>query len=749
MSAGLPPDWVCLVSKSRKGKKYFYNAQTGISTWTRPKHQVSSESVGDHSTSYGHTNNRKRKNRTNSAEISSIQPKKKIYASSDSTTAIALEVLQKKAHQYRRSSTAGSVSAECNGSSLSEGNHTYDKNALSGIQDRSDEKGLAFAKAAAHESVEVACSKVTTHNRSCPSKKNENGKKAETDHSKLFFPSKNIESNTVNVKNYEITSKCQTNGSLESVTKSKGFKPKMSTVQFAPEKLQPLPNSHVISADKSSGYITTITGGANQKVKAKKKSRKKRQESTRSDNAVKNTSTALEIAFGLQPLVETSVKSESQKLSPDLHKKIYLDNGHFKNSYNLFSSSQTAYSASESLGNPQGDKKLPQQLSELEVPVLTEQKRSTESGAVSQKMKSIKTILCFSHNVSMTSNTPVAHWASVSKETLKTAPSTEYTTRKDELAKEHYFDVGLISEDLIKSCIQKNKLSETSTQNMYARTKSPQCQSMENCQKIIPNQGLVKCAEEDSAFAINKYNIKQIDSESIKMNQASLDDTRAKKTPMNTTRQTNSFDTNHIPATVIKRDSTGSHLGTNMTSFTTPESYGVNCPSILLDNATLIPKFSTADKFQGFNASNCQLARNADSPTNIPYSFQDADLDIYTSIDLGASLTDAARVIEDMDVDSDGTDATIQALMLVIDTNVLIDSLGFLAKLINTSVPGYGTPTFVLPWVVIQELDYLKVARKTLNTSRVQHDAVKAVRFIHTHLMAKNAHVKGQTPQEV
>ncbi|GFR79715.1 transcriptional protein SWT1-like [Elysia marginata] len=65
-------------------------------------------------------------------------------------------------------------------------------------------------------------------------------------------------------------------------------------------------------------------------------------------------------------------------------------------------------------------------------------------------------------------------------------------------------------------------------------------------------------------------------------------------------------------------------------------------------------------------------------------------------------------------------------------------------------ITGYGNPTFVLPWVVIQELDRLKVARKNINSSNQNLHllAAAAVRFIHSQLKAKNPHVRGQTPQE-
>ena len=45
--------------------------------------------------------------------------------------------------------------------------------------------------------------------------------------------------------------------------------------------------------------------------------------------------------------------------------------------------------------------------------------------------------------------------------------------------------------------------------------------------------------------------------------------------------------------------------------------------------------------------------------------FTDADLERYTSINLGSSVADANRVIEDMDVEEDGTAATLHVSHMI------------------------------------------------------------------------------------
>ncbi|CAL1530538.1 unnamed protein product [Lymnaea stagnalis] len=90
----------------------------------------------------------------------------------------------------------------------------------------------------------------------------------------------------------------------------------------------------------------------------------------------------------------------------------------------------------------------------------------------------------------------------------------------------------------------------------------------------------------------------------------------------------------------------------------------------------------------------------------------------------------------------------IQAVVFVIDTNVLISNLQFFDNLITTTVPGYGALRLVLPWAVMQELDYLKNGKSSVNNSPIAKKAAAAVRLIHRYLSSQNSKLVGQTPHE-
>ena len=50
-----------------------------------------------------------------------------------------------------------------------------------------------------------------------------------------------------------------------------------------------------------------------------------------------------------------------------------------------------------------------------------------------------------------------------------------------------------------------------------------------------------------------------------------------------------------------------------------------------------------------------------------------------------------------------------EKLYVVLDTNVLVSHLQFLIELKDYAIKGVGRPILVVPWIVMQELDSLKV----------------------------------------
>ncbi|XP_012943838.1 uncharacterized protein LOC106013234 [Aplysia californica] len=68
----------------------------------------------------------------------------------------------------------------------------------------------------------------------------------------------------------------------------------------------------------------------------------------------------------------------------------------------------------------------------------------------------------------------------------------------------------------------------------------------------------------------------------------------------------------------------------------------------------------------------------------------------------------------------------------------------------NADLPGLGIPTLVLPWVVMQELDFIKDSRKRRDryNEMTWRRAVEAVHFIHAKLNTKDQNLIGQPPKE-
>ncbi|PVD22090.1 hypothetical protein C0Q70_17894 [Pomacea canaliculata] len=90
-----------------------------------------------------------------------------------------------------------------------------------------------------------------------------------------------------------------------------------------------------------------------------------------------------------------------------------------------------------------------------------------------------------------------------------------------------------------------------------------------------------------------------------------------------------------------------------------------------------------------------------------------------------------------------------RATFIIIDTNVLIQSLGFVKNLRDLTVKEWGQQHLVIPWVVLQELDSLKENKyKMALGESVQAKAREAVRYLHSCLISAHPRVTGQTPAD-
>ncbi|XP_069497461.1 transcriptional protein SWT1 isoform X2 [Ambystoma mexicanum] len=105
-----------------------------------------------------------------------------------------------------------------------------------------------------------------------------------------------------------------------------------------------------------------------------------------------------------------------------------------------------------------------------------------------------------------------------------------------------------------------------------------------------------------------------------------------------------------------------------------------------------------------------------------------------------------------MDIDSSEGDVhncpvnmSCSNVLIVLDTNIMIGHLDFIKALKTMELPGFGKPVLIIPWVVLQELDYMKNG-KLLQT--VKHKAIPAVQFIYVCLKKQDPQLWGQSMQQ-
>ncbi|XP_066885593.1 transcriptional protein SWT1 isoform X2 [Kogia breviceps] len=100
-------------------------------------------------------------------------------------------------------------------------------------------------------------------------------------------------------------------------------------------------------------------------------------------------------------------------------------------------------------------------------------------------------------------------------------------------------------------------------------------------------------------------------------------------------------------------------------------------------------------------------------------------------------------LVED-DVHSSSDTASDKKLLIVVDTNILMNHLKFVRVLKTTEIPGFDRLVLLIPWVVVQELDRMK-AGKLLK--HAQHKAIPAVHFINDSLKNQDRKLWGQSIQ--
>lgn len=83
-------------------------------------------------------------------------------------------------------------------------------------------------------------------------------------------------------------------------------------------------------------------------------------------------------------------------------------------------------------------------------------------------------------------------------------------------------------------------------------------------------------------------------------------------------------------------------------------------------------------------------------------------------------------------------------LLVVVDTNILMNHLKFVRILKTTEISGFDRLVLIIPWVVVQELDRMK-AGKLLK--HAQHKAIPAVHFINDSLKNQDRKLWGQSIQ--
>lgn len=105
-------------------------------------------------------------------------------------------------------------------------------------------------------------------------------------------------------------------------------------------------------------------------------------------------------------------------------------------------------------------------------------------------------------------------------------------------------------------------------------------------------------------------------------------------------------------------------------------------------------------------------------------------------------LTKFQKAISDTLIKMTVNESMHRQIFIVIDTNIFISNLNIVHELLELKINGVSKPCIMIPWTVIQELDYLKDADRQTN---VNNSAQKAIKFINGKMAKKDPQVKGQS----
>ncbi|XP_072589266.1 transcriptional protein SWT1 isoform X2 [Vulpes vulpes] len=119
-------------------------------------------------------------------------------------------------------------------------------------------------------------------------------------------------------------------------------------------------------------------------------------------------------------------------------------------------------------------------------------------------------------------------------------------------------------------------------------------------------------------------------------------------------------------------------------------------------------------------------------------------MDLPVTFSSGELTSMEIDLVEDAVHSSAANTASDKKLLIVIDTNILMNHLKFVRVLKTTEIPGFDRLVLIIPWVVIQELDRMK-AGKLLK--HAQHKAIPAVHFINDSLRNQDRKLWGQSIQ--
>ncbi|XP_071769534.2 transcriptional protein SWT1 isoform X1 [Centroberyx gerrardi] len=91
-----------------------------------------------------------------------------------------------------------------------------------------------------------------------------------------------------------------------------------------------------------------------------------------------------------------------------------------------------------------------------------------------------------------------------------------------------------------------------------------------------------------------------------------------------------------------------------------------------------------------------------------------------------------------------------QDLILVLDTNILLSHLDYVKKIRSLGLGALGLPVVLIPWVVLQELDSLKMRNRLSDSHQAgeAHLASPAIKYIYSSLKSREPRLWGQSMQQ-